>query len=107
MLLLVGQLPGLAENPLGLLADVLSGRLSGLLEQGVLVQHVQEVRLFADQVDRGKGNPQNIFKAKYTPPAPGANTPDPLAQAQPAQPATPPASDPWSTPSAPVDEPPF
>jgi len=61
----------------------------------------------ADQVDRGKGNPQNIFKAKYTPPAPGANTPDPLAQAQPAQPATPPASDPWSTPSAPVDEPPF
>lgn len=52
----------------------------------------------------GKGNDQNLFKAKYTPPAAGANTPDPLAGAsQPSQPAD---SDPWSTPAA-SEEPPF
>jgi hypothetical protein len=54
----------------------------------------------------GKGNDQNLFKAKYTPPAAGANTPDPLSAPASAPAAQPAASDPWSTTPA-TDEPPF
>lgn len=53
--------------------------------------------------DTGKGNPQSLYKAKYTPgiAAPAA---DPLAGG--GTPAA--ATDPWSTPSTPAaDEPPF
>jgi len=63
----------------------------------------------AQQVDKGKGNPQNVFKAKYTPAPAGFGQPDPVAASTPAQPSQPatPASDPWSTPAQPSDEPPF